>query len=117
MQLALFVAINMPPKEYYQLRMMNIPNRVGLSLNAKVLLNSFDQYQRGIIDGVELGRQIRLSPNKRNAITEAIGKCATHMRKNPNDLQNCIGIIENCTQLLSIAGRLRMDSFWLPFCR
>ncbi|KAJ2905930.1 uncharacterized protein MKZ38_003718 [Zalerion maritima] len=93
-------------RDFFVLKTLHLPSRLGLSNNAQVLLLAYDEYRRGLIDSAELGRQVRLSPNKRQAITNTIAKCASYMRRKPEEVKNCIDILQTCTEILSIAGEV-----------
>ncbi|KAJ6446326.1 proteasome component PRE2 [Purpureocillium lavendulum] len=89
---------------WYALRSKAVHSRYGLSKNIQLLLSSFDMYKMGSIDGAELGRLVRLSPQRRAALANTISKCAGIIKKQPSEVKTCVEIIEMCTEVLEIAG-------------
>lgn len=96
----------MSAKTWYTLQLKAIPERYGLSENVQTLLKTLDWVRAGSIDPVELGRLVRLSPQRRAAIADTITKCANMIKKKPKELKTCVDIIEMCTEVLEIAGEL-----------
>lgn len=94
----------MSTKSWYVLTSKNIHARYGLSKNIQTLLLALDRFHTGIIDAVELGRLVRLSPKHRAAIADTISKCASRIKREPDELKTCVDIIEMCTEILEIAG-------------
>ncbi|KAM0481362.1 hypothetical protein ACHAPX_003466 [Trichoderma viride] len=106
----------MPAKSFYVLKLKTVPAKYGLSKNIQDLLMALDHYHDGSIDAVELGRLVRLSPNRRASIANTIQKCAGLLKKSPEEITTCVDVIEMCTELLEIADRKPpMDGF--PFMR
>ncbi|KAL7927762.1 hypothetical protein ACQKWADRAFT_308493 [Trichoderma austrokoningii] len=106
----------MPLKSFFVLQLKTVPERYGLSKNIQHLLRALDNYHAGSIDAVELGKLVRLSPNRRASIANTIQKCAGLLKKSPEELTTCVDVIEMCTELLEIADRKPpMDGF--PFMR
>ncbi|RFU81437.1 hypothetical protein TARUN_749 [Trichoderma arundinaceum] len=95
----------MPAKSFFILRLKTVPAKYGLSKNIQDLLQALDHYHSGAIDAVELGRLVRLSPNRRAAIANTITKCAGIIKKQPEEIATCVEVIEMCTELLEIAGK------------
>ena len=52
-----------------------------------------------------MGRIVRLSTNMRTALTDTINKCTHIMRNKPEELKQCVEIIQSCTDMLTIAGK------------
>lgn len=96
----------MSNKTWYTLQLKAVPTRYGLTKNAQTLLQALDWYHDGSIDSAELGRLVRLSPQRRTAIANTITKCAEMIKKQPAELKTCVDIIEMCTEILEIAGEL-----------
>ena len=90
---------------FYAQQTLNLHARYGLSENAKKLLRDHDQWKSGKLERDELGRQVRLCPDKRKSITDAITKCTAMMRKKPTESKNCLDIIQACTEILDAAGK------------
>ncbi|UNI14437.1 hypothetical protein JDV02_001066 [Purpureocillium takamizusanense] len=90
---------------WYALRSKAVHTRFGLSKNIQILLNSLDSYKTGAIDAAELGRMVRLSPQRRAAVANTISKCAAIIKKQPSEVKTCVEIIEMCTEILEIADR------------
>ncbi|WYZ40248.1 hypothetical protein EsH8_IV_000589 [Colletotrichum jinshuiense] len=88
---------------WYVLKMRNVPTRFNLSENAKVMLQTLEDYRVGAIDEFEIGRMLRLSAEKRKSISDTIRKCASLMEKKPAEMKTCILVIEMCTEILDIA--------------
>ncbi|KAM0250545.1 hypothetical protein ACHAQJ_008555 [Trichoderma viride] len=106
----------MPAKSFFVLKLKTVPAKYGLSKNIQDLLLALDHYHSGSIDAVELGRLVRLSPNRRAAIANTITKCAGIIKKQPEEITTCVEVIEMCTELLEIADRRPpIDGF--PFMR
>ena len=70
-----------------------------------MLLKAFDSYNTGSIDAYELGSLVRMSRNRRTAVTNTITKCAQMIKTNPEELKTCVDIIEMCTSILEISGK------------
>ena len=94
----------MSPKSWYALRSKAVPTRYGLSKNIQTLLHNLDLYYSGILDATELGRLVRLSPQRRAALANTITKCANIIKNQPAEVKTCVDIIEMCTEILEIAG-------------
>ncbi|KAM4054792.1 hypothetical protein HRG_005614 [Hirsutella rhossiliensis] len=92
-------------KSWYSLKSKAIPSRYGLSKNIQTLLQSLEDYQNGSLDATELGRLVRLSPQRRSAIANTITKCANIIKKQPSEIKTCVDIIEMCTEILEIADK------------
>ncbi|KAK3951709.1 hypothetical protein QBC32DRAFT_261847 [Pseudoneurospora amorphoporcata] len=90
---------------FYAHQTMNLYARYGLSDNAKRLLRDHDQWRMGSLDRDQLGRNVRMSPDLRKSITDTITKCAAMMRKKPDEVKNCIEIIQACTEILDAADK------------
>lgn len=90
---------------FYKHQTLNLHARYKLSENAKKLLRDHDQWKQGKLQKEELGRLVRMSPEKRKSITEAIIKCTEMMRKKPAEDKNCLDIIQACTEILDAAGK------------
>lgn len=94
----------MSTKSWYVLKLKAIPVRYGLSKNIQILLQALEDYHSGAVDHAELGRLVRLSPNRRGAIADTISKCANMIKRSPEELKTCLDIIEMCTEILEVAG-------------
>lgn len=94
----------MASKSYHVLKAKGVPERFSLSRNIMSLLNARDNFNSGQIDATELGRLVRLSPNRRSAIANTISKCAEMIKKHPEEVKTCVELIEMCTEILEIAG-------------
>ncbi|KAK1241711.1 hypothetical protein MKX07_007534 [Trichoderma sp. CBMAI-0711] len=103
-------------KSFFVLKLKAVPTRYGLSKNIQDLFTALDHYHSGSIDAVELGRLVRLSPNRRSAIANTITKCAGIIKKQPEELTTCVDVIEMCTELLEIADR-KPSTDGFPFMR
>ncbi|TFB06453.1 hypothetical protein CCMA1212_001589 [Trichoderma ghanense] len=103
-------------KSFFVLKLKAVPTRYGLSKNIQDLFMALDHYHSGSIDAVELGRLVRLSPNRRSAIANTITKCAGIIKKQPEELTTCVDVIEMCTELLEIADR-KPSTDGFPFMR
>ncbi|KAK5990297.1 hypothetical protein PT974_08564 [Cladobotryum mycophilum] len=106
----------MSSKSWYVLKSKAVPTRYGLSKNIQGLLQSLENYHSGAIDDAELGRLVRLSPNRRAAIANTITKCAGIIKKQPDELKTCLDIIEMCTEILEVADK-RPSTEGFPFMR
>lgn len=95
---------------WYVLKMRNVPTRFNLSENAKVMLQTLEDYRVGAIDEFEIGRMLRLSAEKRKSISDTIRKCASLMEKKPAEMKTCILVIEMCTEILDIASKCSIAS-------
>lgn len=100
----------MPAKSFYELKTRAVPTRYGLSKNIQDLLMALDDYHRGSIDAVEVGRLVRMSTHRRTAIANTITKCAGILKNQPNEVATCVDVIEMCTELLEIAGQSTVGS-------
>ncbi|EHK15441.1 uncharacterized protein TRIVIDRAFT_228475 [Trichoderma virens Gv29-8] len=106
----------MPAKSFFDLKTRAVPTRYSLSKNIQDLLIALDDFHHGSIDAVEIGRLVRLSPNRRAAIANTITKCANILKSQPTEVATCVDVIEMCTELLEIADRKPpIDGF--PFFR
>ncbi|PHH84447.1 hypothetical protein CDD83_1932 [Cordyceps sp. RAO-2017] len=96
-----------PPssRSWYALKSKAVPSRYGLSKNMQDLLCGLDEYYAGVIDATELGRLVRLSPQRRAAIANTIAKCANILKKDQTEVKTCVDIIEMCTEILEIADK------------
>ncbi|KAH0499489.1 hypothetical protein TgHK011_006683 [Trichoderma gracile] len=103
-------------KSFFVLKLKAVPTRYGLSKNIQDLFTALDHFHSGSIDAVELGRLVRLSPNRRSAIANTITKCAGIIKKQPEELTTCVDVIEMCTELLEIADR-KPSTDGFPFMR
>lgn len=95
----------MSSKAFYVQKTKRLHSRYSLSVNAVLLLKALDDFTVGIIDHAELGRIVRMSKNNRKAVTEIITKCAAVMEKQPGEMKDCIALIQNCTEILTVAGK------------
>ena len=93
------------PSSYFVDRLLNVPARLGLSKNAETLLHALDDVNSGIIEEVDLGRKIRLSPTYRQTIPDTINMCSETIAAEPSESTSCVQIIRKCTELMQIAGR------------
>ncbi|OLN81644.1 hypothetical protein CCHL11_05498 [Colletotrichum chlorophyti] len=82
-----------------------IPQRLGISKLAQEVLQNLEDVHVGAMDSDELGRMMRLSAEKRKAISDAIRKCASMMEKQPVEMKSCIVIIGMCTEIMDISNR------------
>ncbi|KND95379.1 hypothetical protein TOPH_00437 [Tolypocladium ophioglossoides CBS 100239] len=96
----------MSSKSWYALRSKAVPTRYGLSKNIQTLLHNLDLYYSGSLDATELGRLVRLSPQRRAALANTITKCANIIKNEPTEVKTCVDIIEMCTEILEIADAL-----------
>ena len=101
----------LPSTTWYELRCKAIPSRYKLPQNVQDLLQAWDDYHKGSKDAEELGRMVRLSPRLRCGIANTISKCATKLKKEPDEMKNCVELIQVCTEILEIAG---MELFYPP---
>ncbi|KAF6840176.1 hypothetical protein CMUS01_04018 [Colletotrichum musicola] len=92
-------------KSWYVMRLYNVSTRYGLTKNARRLLQLLDDVKGRPADQTELGRQMRLGHENREAIPETIRKCASMMVKNPDETKTCLQLIDMCTQILDIVNR------------
>jgi hypothetical protein len=91
---------------FYAQQTMGLHSRYGLSENSIQLLRAHDDWKLGRIDQDQLGRIVRMSSNMRAAVTDTIKKCASVMRRQPAEVKNCVDVIQACTEILGIAGRI-----------
>lgn len=105
----------MSTKSLSTLKMMNVPARFGLSANVLQMFHQLDDYHMGLISEDELGKMVRLSPQMRKSITETIAKCAGIMEKKPEEMKTCVAVIQNCTEILTAAGRLAYPFIFLAW--
>ena len=104
----------MSSKTWSSLMTRAIPARYSLSRNIQALLRGLDQYHAGSLSADGLGRLVRLSPQRRSAISTTIQKCAQIMKKSPDEAKNCIDLIEMCTEILEIAGKKEQTESFSP---
>ncbi|KAK1983824.1 hypothetical protein LZ30DRAFT_748325 [Colletotrichum cereale] len=90
---------------WFGLRMFNVPQRLGLSANAKVMLQALEDYKCKSIDEAEIGRMLRLSPGRRQSMIDTIRKCTTMMAKKQEEVRVCVLVIQMCTEILEIVNR------------
>lgn len=90
---------------FYVTKMKGLPQRYGLSKNIQKLFISLDDFRCGTISDSELGRIVRFSPKMRKSITETIATLAGIMEKKPVEVSNCVALLQNCTELLKVAGK------------
>lgn len=113
----LHLSFAMSTKSWYVLSTKAIPQRYGLSKNIQILFQSYDHYKMGSIDAAELGRLVRTSPNRRTSLAATISKCAMILKKDQEEVKTCVDIIEMCTEILEIAGKLSSSAVQLlPQC-
>jgi len=93
------------PSSYFVDRLLNVPARLGLSKDAETLLHALDDVKSGIIEEVDLGRKIRLSPTYRQTIPDTINKCSETIAADPSESTSCVQIIRKCTEIMQIASR------------
>lgn len=82
----------------------------------QTLLQSLDDHHNGMLDAAELGRLVRLSPQRRSAIDDTIAKCANIIKRQPSEIKACVDIIEMCTEILEIAGTSAVELHEGPLC-
>ncbi|UKZ77209.1 hypothetical protein TrVFT333_004928 [Trichoderma virens FT-333] len=104
----------MPAKSFFDLKTRAVPTRYSLSKNIQDLLIALDDFHNGSIDAVEIGRLVRLSPNRRAAIANTITKCANILKSQPMEVATCVDVIEMCTELLEIADNIFRTKSILP---
>lgn len=97
-------------KSFYVQRLLNIPKRIGLSKNAQKLLKALDEAEQGVIEEVDLGRQIRLSPVLRDTLRDTISQCTETIISTPAETLTCAETIHRCIKILSIAGMMAVSS-------
>lgn len=90
---------------YHAQQSLMLHKRYNLSVNAKALLRSHDDWKLGRIDQDELGRMVRMSPNMRQAIIDTITKVNNVMKKKPEESKMCIDIIQACTEIMTALGK------------
>ncbi|KAI1487466.1 hypothetical protein F5X96DRAFT_147059 [Biscogniauxia mediterranea] len=90
---------------YYEQRMLNLPERYGISNNARNMLKAYDDFKTARIDEAALGRLIRLSPNNRAALASTMVKCANIMKDKPEESKHCFAIISSCGEMVQIADK------------
>ncbi|KAI1501232.1 hypothetical protein F5X99DRAFT_409202 [Biscogniauxia marginata] len=90
---------------FYEQRMLNLPERYGISANARNLLKAYDEFKTAQMDEAALGRLIRLSPNNRAALASTMVKCANIMKGNPKESKHCFAIISSCGEMVQIADK------------
>ncbi|KAK1999826.1 hypothetical protein LX36DRAFT_669148 [Colletotrichum falcatum] len=92
-------------ESWFAMRMFNVPQRLGLSPNAKEMLQALEDYKCKSLDEAEIGRMLRLSPGKRQSMIDTIRKCTTMMAKKQEEVSICVLVIQMCTEILEIANR------------
>ncbi|KAK1675625.1 hypothetical protein BDP55DRAFT_552149 [Colletotrichum godetiae] len=94
---------------WFVLKCRNIHKRFELCHNTQVMLQALEDTKTATIDMAELGRMLRLSPKRRQAMIDTIRKCTERMTKQSRDKQDetreCALLIHMCTEVLEIANR------------
>ncbi|KAK2032860.1 hypothetical protein LX32DRAFT_661018 [Colletotrichum zoysiae] len=90
---------------WFALRMFNVPQRLGLTKNAQVMLQALDDHKCRSLGEAEIGRMLRLSPERRQSMIDTIRTCTTMMAKKQEEVRVCVLVIQMCTEVLEIANR------------
>ncbi|OHE92781.1 hypothetical protein CORC01_11931 [Colletotrichum orchidophilum] len=94
---------------WFVLKCQNVHKRFGLCQNTQVMLQALEDTKTTAIDMAEVGRMLRLSPQRRQAMINTIRKCTERMTKQErhkeDETRECALIIHMCTEVLEIANR------------
>ncbi|KAI0128458.1 hypothetical protein BJ170DRAFT_682248 [Xylariales sp. AK1849] len=90
---------------FYQFRMLNLLTKFKIPGNAQTMLKAHEDWKTGKIDEAELGRLIRLSPENRASVIQAMMNTAQVMSKKPEESKHCLAIIEICGEIVTVADK------------
>ncbi|WQF75727.1 hypothetical protein CDEST_00741 [Colletotrichum destructivum] len=89
---------------WFALSFQGAPKRLGISNNARVMLQALEDYKCTSMSEADIGRMLRLSPNRRQSMIDTIRDCTTMMAKY-KEVRSCALVIQMCTEVLELANR------------
>ncbi|KAL7626201.1 hypothetical protein AAE478_002971 [Parahypoxylon ruwenzoriense] len=101
---------------FYELRMLNVFERLNISNQGRIMLKAFDDFKTSRIDKAELGRLIRLSPSNRSSLINTILQCAEMMNQDSSQSKHCTIVIKSCSEMIKIADE-RPEQIGFPFLK
>ncbi|CCF31803.1 hypothetical protein CH063_04347 [Colletotrichum higginsianum] len=88
---------------WFALSFQGAPRRLGISNNARVMLQALEDYKCTSMSEADIGRMLRLSPNRRQSMIDTIRDCTNLMAKY-KEVRSCALVIQMCTEVLELAN-------------